>query len=120
MIKQFLLVGFGGAVGSVLRYAGNLLYGNKSFPATTFFINIIGSFVLGIVIGYCLKTGTAANNWKLLLATGLCGGFTTFSAFSLENFQLIQEGKLMLSLLYIFSSVILGIAAAWLGLKIIN
>ncbi|MES2850129.1 MAG: fluoride efflux transporter CrcB [Bacteroidota bacterium] len=119
MIKDFLLVGAGGALGSMLRYAGNCMYQQKSFPLTTFFINIIGSFIIGLVIGYSLKNESSAN-WKLFLATGICGGFTTFSAFSFENLLLLQNGKVLLSLLYIVSSVVLGIAAAWLGYKIIN
>ena len=119
MIKQFLLVGFGGAIGSVLRYAGNVLYSSRSFPVTTLLINIIGSFAIGMVIAFSIKNNSSAN-WKLFLATGLCGGFTTFSAFSLENLLLIQNGKFLLSMLYIGSSILLGITAAWLGYKLIN
>lgn len=119
MMKEFLIVGAGGAIGSMLRYAGNVLYSHKSFPVTTFCINIIGSFVIGIVIGYSIKNQPSVN-WKLFLATGICGGFTTFSAFSFENLVLLQNGKILTSLLYIAGSVVLGIAAAWLGYKIIN
>lgn len=118
-MKEFLLVGAGGAIGSMLRYAGNLLYNSKSFPVTTFLINIIGSFVIGLVIGYSVKY-QSSTNWKLFLATGICGGFTTFSAFSFENLVLLQNGKFFTCLLYIAGSVVLGIAAAWLGYKIIN
>ncbi len=119
MLKDFLLVGAGGAIGSMLRYAGNIIYQNKTFPATTFIINIVGSLIIGIVMGWCLKNETSAN-WKLFLATGICGGFTTFSAFSFENLLLLQNGKIFLSLLYIVGSVVIGIAAALLGYKMIN
>jgi fluoride exporter len=119
MLKEFLLVGAGGALGSMLRYAGNLLYSSKSFPLTTFLINIIGSFVIGLVIGYSIKNQSSLN-WKLFLTTGICGGFTTFSAFSYENLLLLQNGKVFTSLLYIAGSVVFGIAAAWLGYKAIN
>jgi fluoride exporter len=119
MLKEFLLVGAGGAIGSMLRYTGNLLQHSKSFPVATFLINIAGSFVIGVVMGWCLKN-EPSSNWKLFLATGICGGFTTFSAFSYENLLLLQNGKVFLSLLYITGSVLLGIAAAWLGYKIIN
>jgi fluoride exporter len=119
MIKEFLIVGAGGAIGSMLRYAGNLIYSHKSLPITTFLINITGSFVIGLVIGYSIKNQSSIN-WKLFLATGICGGFTTFSAFSFENLLLLQNGKIFISLLYIAGSVVLGIAAAWLGYKIIN
>jgi len=119
MIKEFLLVGAGGALGSMMRHGGNILMGNKPFPYATFSINIIGSFIIGAVLGYCLKNEDASN-WKLFLATGICGGFTTFSAFSFENLLLLQNGKMATALLYIAASVILGIAAAWLGYKTIN
>lgn len=119
MLKEFLLVGAGGAIGSMLRYTGNLLHHSKSFPVATFLINITGSFIIGMVMGWCLKN-EASSSWKLFLATGICGGFTTFSAFSFENLLLLQNGKVFLSLLYITGSVLLGIAAAWLGYKIIN
>ncbi len=119
MLKEFLLVGAGGALGSVLRYTGSLLQQGKTFPLATLLINIIGSFVIGMVMGWCLKN-ESFSNWKLFLATGICGGFTTFSAFSFENLLLLQNGKIFLSLLYITGSVVFGIAAAWLGYKIIN
>jgi len=119
MLKEFLLVGAGGALGSMLRYTGNLLQQGRSFPLATLVINILGSLVIGMVMGWCLRSETSAN-WKLFLATGICGGFTTFSAFSFENVQMLQNGKIFLSLLYISGSVVFGIAAAWLGYKIIN
>jgi CrcB protein len=117
-IKNFILVGLGGAAGSMLRYGGNLLIGNKDFPYATLLINIAGSFIIGLVIALSLKNETFANNWKLFLATGICGGFTTFSAFSLENLQLIQSGKYFLFILYVLLSVVLGLAAAFAGYKI--
>lgn len=116
MLKDILLVGAGGAIGSILRYAGNLLYQSKTFPVTTFLINITGSLLMGMVIGWCLKNESSVN-WKLFLATGICGGFTTFSAFSYENLLLLQNGKVLLSLLYITGSVVMGIAAAFIGYK---
>jgi CrcB protein len=119
MFKNFLLVGFGGALGSMLRYGLGILLGVRSFPITTLFINIIGSFVIGIIIGLSLESESFNLNWKPLLATGLCGGFTTFSAFSIENIQLIQQGKFLLSGAYILLSIILGITAAWLGYELI-
>ena len=70
------------------------------------------------VIGYGIKDIEFGNNWKVFLATGLCGGFTTFSAFSIENIQLIQQGKWLWAIVYIFGSIILGLLAAFIGLKI--
>ncbi len=117
MLQQLLIVGLGGAIGSMLRYGGNLLYSPKLFPVTTLFINTLGSLVIGMVIAWSLRNPTAGN-WKLFLATGLCGGFTTFSAFSYENLLLLQEGKTTLSLLYILGSVAAGLLASWLGYQL--
>lgn len=120
MIKNFLLVGLGGALGSMLRYAAYLLITVKHFPFGTFLVNIIGSFIIGIVLALSLKDESFLNNWKVFLATGICGGFTTFSSFSAENVALLQNGKFGIALLYITLSIVLGIAAAWLGFKLIT
>ncbi len=115
MFKNFLLVGLGGALGSMLRYAFYLAITVKQFPLATFAVNIIGSFIIGAVLALSLKDDLFLNNWKLFLATGICGGFTTFSAFSMENITLLQNEKYFIALVYIVSSIMLGIAAAWLG-----
>ena len=115
MFKNFLLVGLGGALGSMLRYAFYLAITVKQFPLATFAVNIIGSFIIGMALTLSLKDDFILNNWKLFLATGICGGFTTFSAFSLENITLLQNEKYFIALVYIVSSIVLGIAAAWLG-----
>jgi CrcB protein len=120
VIRNFLLIGLGGALGSMLRYGIGLLIATKPFPLSTLLINITGSFIIGLVIAFSLKSEAFAHNWKLFLATGLCGGFTTFSAFSAENLLLLQNGKLLLPALYISCSVLLGIAAVWMGFKLIN
>ncbi|GAB2823450.1 fluoride efflux transporter FluC [Ferruginibacter profundus] len=119
MFKNFLLVGLGGALGSMLRYATSLLISFKTFPFATLTINIVGSFIIGLVLAFSLKDEAFLNNWKLFLATGLCGGFTTFSAFSAENVVLLQNEKYLLALLYIVISIIAGIAAAWLGFNLV-
>lgn len=120
MIRNFLLVGMGGALGSMLRYGSGLLIGPRTFPLATLLINITGSFIIGVVMAYSLRNETFAGSWKLFLATGICGGFTTFSAFSLENLQLLQNGKTGMFALYTASSILLGIAAVWMGFKLIN
>ena len=120
MIGNFFLVGLGGALGSMLRYGAGLWPWSRDFPLTTFIINITGSFIIGLVMAYSLKYESFALNWKLFLATGICGGFTTFSAFSFENLQLLQQGKLGMFVLYTIGSLLLGIAAAWLGFKILT
>lgn len=120
MIRNFLLVGIGGALGSMLRYGCNLFIGLKPFPLATLLINTTGSFIIGVVVACAAKNETFAANWRLFLATGICGGFTTFSAFSLENVQLLESGKFGMLAFYIAASVLLGIAAVWLGFKAVN
>ncbi|MBS1744092.1 MAG: fluoride efflux transporter CrcB [Bacteroidetes bacterium] len=117
-MKNFLLAGLGGAIGTMMRYAAYILFKSSSFPLGTLLINITGSFIIGLVFGLSLRNAAFENNWKVFLATGICGGFTTFSAFSMENVQMLQEGKYLLSGLYIVSSVVAGMFAAWLGYKL--
>jgi fluoride exporter len=120
MLKNFILVGLGGAAGSMLRYAVSLLVANRAFPSATLLVNIAGSFLIGLIAALGIKNESFAGNWKLFLATGVCGGFTTFSAFSAENLQMLQSGKAGLSMMYIAASIVTGIFAAWLGYKLIN
>ena len=120
MIKNLLLVGLGGSIGSIVRYAASLLITSKVFPYATLSVNIIGSFIIGLVFALGIKEAGLSNNWKLFLATGICGGFTTFSAFSLENMGLLQTGKISIALTYIILSIVLGIAATFLGYLLIT
>lgn len=115
MVKNLLLVGLGGGLGSMLRYAASLLMGARSLPVATLSVNIIGSFIIGIVFAISAKDEAFANSWKLFVATGICGGFTTFSAFSVENMGLLQSGKYSLAFAYIALSIVLGIGATFLG-----
>jgi len=120
VIRNFLFIGLGGAAGSMLRYACSLVIGQKLFPVATLLINTCGSFIIGMVVALSLKNEAFNHNWKLFLATGICGGFTTFSAFSLENFELLENGKPMMMVLYSVASLLLGITAVWIGFKLIN
>ena len=120
MIKNLLLVGFGGGIGSMLRYLAWHVFKSGQFPVPTFIVNIAGSLAIGIVIGLSMKEPAIHDNWKLFLATGICGGFTTFSAFSIENLQLMLDGKYLQSVYYILLSILLGIAAAWAGFKLVT
>jgi CrcB protein len=115
-----LLIGLGGALGSILRYGTGLLIGPKSFPLAILVINITGSLLIGMVMAYSLKQQAFTTDWKLFLATGLCGGFTTFSAFSLDNLVLFETGKYAMLAANIIASILLGIAAVWLGYRLIN
>ena len=118
MLKYVLLAGLGGGLGSMLRYVTGIILKSNGFPLATFIINITGSLLIGMILALSMKDHTFSNNWKVFLATGCCGGFTTFSAFSAENLQLMQDGKTFLSIVYITISIIAGIAATWLGFKI--
>ncbi len=121
MIKNILLVGLGGALGSIARYlcqrwfAANYIH---SFPWGTFAVNIIGCLLIGIFWGLSFKTFDTTESWKLFLMTGLCGGFTTFSAFTLEGVGLIKEEKMGLFFSYVAASVLLGLLATYAGMKL--
>lgn len=113
------MVGIGGAAGSILRYLSSQLvqkYYNGHFPLATFTINVLGCLLIGVLIGYFSKTQILQNDWKLLLITGFCGGYTTFSAFASENLNLINNNQIGLAIFYIALSVFLGIGAVWIGL----
>ena len=121
MLKSILLVGLGGGVGSILRYLTSLLshrsFGDK-FPFGTIIVNIVGCLIVGILIGLLSKINPADTNMKILLITGFCGGFTTFSALSAESFAMIESGNILTAILYIAGSIIIGLLAVWLGLVI--
>jgi fluoride exporter len=120
MLKNFLLVGLGGGIGAMLRYFFSSIIKHSTFPYNTLLINIAGSLLIGIVFGLSEKSNGISEQVKLFLATGICGGFTTFSAFSVENMQLIKEGDYVTAGVYIFASVALCIVAVFAGFKIIN
>ena len=112
MLKNFLLVGLGGAVGSMLRYAVTLLFAalQQSANWATVVVNVIGSFLIGILLG-TLSPGSL----QLLLTVGLCGGFTTFSTYSSQSITLMQNGHVGAGLAYIIGTVALCLLFVWLG-----
>lgn len=123
MIKNLLLVGLGGGLGSMARYLCQkwfTIYYPSSFPWGTFAVNITGCLLIGIFWGLTFKSFATAETWKLFLMTGLCGGFTTFSAFTLEGVGLLKEEKHLLFFSYIAGSVILGLLATYIGMRIIR
>jgi len=118
-MQAVLLIFFGGGIGSLLRYGLSRWINNTvitEFPLGTFVVNIVGCFLIGFIIYYVERYGEQAQQWRLLLVTGLCGGFTTFSAFSLENVQLLTDQRIFIFLAYTAGSVILGLLATYLGL----
>jgi CrcB protein len=123
MIKEILLVGLGGGVGSVLRYF-SAVCSNKIchtvFPAGTFFVNILGCFMIGLLIGFLDHRQILDENYRLLFVTGFCGGFTTFSAFSVESLRLFESGHTLSGILYVMASVLIGIAVVWLGIWLLK
>jgi CrcB protein len=116
---NFILVILGGAIGSGSRYLLST-YITKTYPAAfpygTFAVNIIGCLLIGIIYGTTERFQVASPQWRLFLATGLCGGFTTFSAFAYENFQLLQTGNYMTFTLNTLGSCVFGFAAVFLGI----
>jgi len=119
-MKQVLLVFLGGGIGSALRYAIGRIFNTSSagYPWGTFSVNIIGSLLIGVFMGIALKNNNLSENQTLLLVTGLCGGFTTFSAFAYENQQFLKEGDLTSFAIYTLGSLSLGVLAVFLGLVI--
>ena len=121
MIKNFLIVGMGGAVGSILRYAVQKIFQSQSaaaFPTGTLLVNIVGCFLIGILWGMVSRSLTWNEEMKLLLMTGFCGGFTTFSAFTLEGVGLLKENKTALFIIYLTASVVGGLLATFIGIRI--
>ena len=121
-MKTFLLVGIGGFIGSYLRYIISVQIEQKllsPFPFGTFTVNVIGCFIIGVL--YALSTRyNLAPEYRLLLATGFCGGFTTFSSFSIEGIVLLQDAQFLYGFLYAGLSLIVGFFAAWLGLTLVR
>lgn len=115
---NLLIVGAGGFVGTVLRFLvvksiDQRLLG--TFPLATLVVNISGSFLIGLIYGVTAKDPAGSQTWRLFLATGICGGYTTFSAFSMENLTLLEQRLALTSILYMTLSIVLGVGAAMIG-----
>jgi len=120
---NYLLVFIGGGLGSVLRHTVNVIcpkFLGTHFPYHTFIINITGSTIMGLIAGYLAFKGEAAQSWRLFLMTGILGGYTTFSAFSLDAGLLYERGEVGLAALYVLGSVILSIIGLFAGLALIR
>lgn len=117
-MNEFLLVMLGGAVGSGLRYGVGLLLPTTEggFPWPTFIVNLVGSCVLGLLMGVSLTSSSLPRPIMLLLGTGLCGGFTTYSAFTIESALLAQDGQIMMAAVYVSATLVACGTAAIAGL----
>lgn len=120
-MNNYLLVFIGGGVGSVLR----LVLGRfvtrlfpMSFPIGTFVVNVVACAMLGLFAGLFISKLAQNDNWRMLVAVGVCGGFSTFSSFSLENIELIRSGQLTTAFAYIILSVVLCLVATWAGAQL--
>jgi CrcB protein len=121
-VKQVLLVFIGGGLGSVARYwiGLKLNYFESGIPFGTLLANVLGSLLIGIILAYSTKTGMLNENQSLLLATGFCGGFTTFSTFAYENHLFIKSGDYFSMIPYLTVSFIFGIGAVFLGMYLVK
>ena len=120
---SYLLVFVGGGLGATLRYLINVTCARTlgtGFPWGTFIINITGSTVMGLIAGYLALKGEASQPWRLFLMTGILGGYTTFSAYSLDAALLYERGELGLAALYVTGSVVLSIAGLFAGLWLVR
>jgi fluoride exporter len=120
---SYLLVFIGGGLGSSLRHTINVVCARclgTAFPYSTFIINITGSTVMGLIAGYLAFKGEVAQPWRLFLMTGILGGYTTFSAFSLDAALLYERGEIALALFYVLGSVVFSILGLFAGLALVR
>ncbi|SFL82253.1 CrcB protein [Bradyrhizobium sp. NFR13] len=120
---NYVLVFIGGGLGATLRHVINVTCARcmgTGFPWSTFIINVTGSTVMGLIAGYLAFKGEASQPWRLFLMTGILGGYTTFSAFSLDAALLYERGELGLAAAYVLGSVVLSIAGLFAGLALVR
>lgn len=121
MIQNILAVGLGGSLGSIARYLCQRMMESTPphfFPWGTFLVNCTGCLLIGLFWGWSVKEQGWTEGWRLFLLTGICGGFTTFSAFTLEGIGLIKEERWMLFFVYTAASVVLGLLATFAGIRL--
>lgn len=124
MFKDILFIGIGGGIGSIMRFLTSR-FTARFVAAQWLFLgtlasNLIGCFLIGIFSGWMLSHSPDNQTFRLLFIIGFCGGYTTFSTFAFENYRLIEMNQWGVFLLYLLASVVLGIIAVWLGMKILR
>ncbi len=123
MTRSLILVGTGSCIGGISRYLAQQII-QKHYPASiplgTLCVNISGCLAIGIVYGLAMKANLLSPELRLFLATGFCGGYTTFSSFAYENISLMQEGEFFYTGLYVLLSIVIGFAAVYLGILLIK
>ena len=121
-MKQLVFVFIGGGFGSVLRFLiGKWLNNSENgIPYGTFLANILGSLLIGIILGYAAKNDALTQNHTLLLATGFCGGFTTFSTFAYENHLFLKSGDFTSFAFYTIASFVVGFLAVFAGMYLVK
>jgi CrcB protein len=121
-MRTLLIIGTGGFIGSIFRYLVSKSVQEKfttAFPFGTLSVNILGCFLIGVVLSWSERGGLNAD-WRMFLATGICGGFTTFSAFSNETLALMRDGQWIYAGVYVASSIITGLAATFTGYSLLK
>ena len=122
-MNPYLIVFFGSGLGGMLRHAANVWVPRMlgtAIPFHTLTVNIVGSLVMGLLIGYFALKTDPGQDWRLFLTTGILGGFTTFSAFSLDTVLLFERGELALAACYVVASVGVSVTALFAGLSIMR
>lgn len=123
MSRILIMIGIGGFIGSIARYLSQQFIQRhfpSSFPFATLWVNITGCFLIGFIYALSERGNMLTPEWRLFLATGICGGFTTFSAFAFENIGLLRDGQFVYAGIYTVVSVAAGLIAAYLGTLLIK
>ena len=123
MVRSLILIGIGSCIGGISRYLTQQYvqkYYPSSIPLGTLSVNIIGCFLIGIIYALADRGTILSPAIRLFLATGFCGGYTTFSSFAFENVSLMREGDFFYTGLYIMLSIVIGFAAVYLGILFIK
>ena len=123
-MNALLLVGIGGFIGSVARHQLGLVVlqfgAPPRFPWATFAVNVLGCLVVGLLAGVVARSDALGAEARLFLFTGVLGGFTTYSTFGLEAVQLMRRGDWGVAMAYVVASIVLGLAAVWIGLRLVS